>query len=75
MTIAGTFLVAILAGFTAGVFFAEAVIHEARDLENRTNEAFKAVSKDMDAVIARVEAVEESAKQHVVRFITNGGNA
>lgn len=75
MALAGAFLVAILAGFTAGVVFAKAVIHEARDLEDRANEAFKAVSDDMGEVVKRVEAVEEAGKQRIVRFITNGGNA
>jgi len=74
MEIAVIILLSCLAGFGAGVVFAKAVIHEAHDLENRANEAFKAVSEDMDAVVKRVEAVEESAKQRVVRFITNGGN-
>ena len=72
--IIGVLLVCVVAGFASGVVFAKLVIHEARDLEDRANEAFKAVSDDMGTVVDRVEAIEEDAKKRIVRFITNGGN-
>jgi len=39
--IIGVLLVCVVAGFACGVIFAKAVIHEARDLEDRANESLQ----------------------------------